>query len=59
MSEFIGKAAKNGLVSYILNACATLLGVIALICYCVSAEDKSQMTETEGHGSERKNGSFW
>lgn len=46
MSEFIGKAAKNGLVSYILNACATLLGVIALICYCVSAEDKSQMTET-------------
>lgn len=46
MREFIHKAAKNGIVSYILNASAFLLGVIALICYCVSAEDKSKMTET-------------
>ncbi len=46
MREFIDKAAKNGIVSYILNACALLLGIIAFICYLVSAEDKSQMTET-------------
>lgn len=46
MREFLNKVAKNGIVSYILNACALLLGIIALICYCVSAEDKSQMTET-------------
>lgn len=46
MREFIGKAAKNGIVSYILNACALLLGIVAFVCYLVSAEDKSQMTET-------------
>ncbi|MCI8613175.1 MAG: hypothetical protein HFE48_05730 [Clostridia bacterium] len=46
MREFLGKAAKNGIVSYILNACAFILGIAALICYLVSAEDKSQMTET-------------
>ncbi len=46
MREFFNKAAKNGIVSYILNACALLFGIIALICYLVSAEDKSQMTET-------------
>ena len=46
MREFFDKAAKNGIVSYILNACALLLGVVALVCYLVSAEDKSQMTET-------------
>ena len=42
MNEFF---AKRG-VGYILNAIACVLGIVCLVCYLVSAEDKSKMTET-------------
>lgn len=42
MKEFI----KNKGIGYVLNAMAIILGIVGLICYLVSAEDKSKMTET-------------
>lgn len=33
-------------VGYLLNAIALVLGILCLICYLISAEDKSKMTET-------------
>ena len=42
MNEFF---AKRG-IGYILNAIACVLGIVCLVCYLVSAEDKSKMTET-------------
>ena len=42
MKEFFRKRG----VGYILNIAALLIGVVALVCYLSSAEDKSGMTET-------------
>lgn len=42
MKEFFKKKG----VGYILNAVAIAVGIIALVCYLCSAEDKSKMTET-------------
>lgn len=42
MAEFLKKRG----VGYLLNAVAMLLGIIALICYLCTGEDKSKMTET-------------
>lgn len=42
MKEFFKKKG----VGYILNIIAIAVGIIALVCYLCSAEDKSKMTET-------------
>lgn len=38
--------SKNRGVGYRINIVAMALGIVGLICYLVSGEDKSQMTET-------------
>ena len=42
----MNKLLQNRGIGDILNAIAAAAGIIALICYLVSAEDKSGMTET-------------
>lgn len=42
MAEFLRKRG----VGYLLNAVAMVLGIVALICYLCTGEDKSKMTET-------------